>query len=78
MNKIDKYLKKLTAEERAAVLEVLTKIKKGDLSGLDIKKLKGYDNYFRVRKGKSRILFHLDIQGEVVIQRIVRRNDTTY
>ncbi len=78
MNKIDKYLKKLTSKERVDLLDILLKIKSGDISGLDIKKLKGYENYFRVRKGNTRILFHLDINGNGIIEEVVRRSDTTY
>lgn len=78
MNKSDKFLKKCTSKERTQLIEILTSISKGDLSGLDIKKLKGYDNYFRVRKGSIRIIFHLDINGIPMIQTIERRNDTTY
>jgi mRNA-degrading endonuclease RelE of RelBE toxin-antitoxin system len=78
MNNIEKYLKKLTSKERIKVFEILQKIKSGDLSGLDIKKLKGTENYFRVRKGDTRILFHLDINGSGIIEEIVRRSDTTY
>jgi mRNA-degrading endonuclease RelE of RelBE toxin-antitoxin system len=78
MNKIDKYLKKLNPKDRASIIEILEQITSGDISGLDIKKLKGYDNYFRVRKGKTRIIFHLDINGLPIIERIERRSDTTY
>lgn len=78
MNKIDKYIKKLIPKEREAMLDVLERIKHGILADLDIKKLKGYDNYFRVRKGKTRIIFHLDINGQPVIKRVERRGDNTY
>lgn len=78
MNKIDKYTKKLGKNERVAILEILEQIQEGIISGLDIKKLKGYDNYFRVRKGKTRIIFHLDINGQPVIKRVERRGDNTY
>ncbi len=60
------------------MLDVLERIKHGILADLDIKKLKGYDNYFRVRKGKTRIIFHLDINGQPVIKRVERRGDNTY
>ena len=78
MNKSDKFLKKCTTKERIQLIEILTDIFNGNLSSLDIKKLKGYDNYFRVRKGSIRIIFHLDINGNPIIQTIERRNDKTY
>jgi mRNA-degrading endonuclease RelE of RelBE toxin-antitoxin system len=78
MNKIDKYIRKLLPKERQSLLGILEQIRDGDMSGLDIKKLKGYDNYFRVRKGKTRIIFHLDINDQPVVERVERRSDTTY
>ena len=78
MNKIDKYIKRLRPKERVDILEILEQIQAGLLLGLDIKKLKGYDNYFRVRKGKTRIIFHLDKSGQPVINRVERRGENTY
>lgn len=78
MNKIDKYIKKLGKEDRAAILEILEQIHEGIFSGLDIRKLKGYDNCFRVRKGKTRIIFNLDRNDQPVIKRVERRGDNTY
>lgn len=78
MNKIDKYIKKLIPKEREAMLDVLERIKHGILADLDMKKLKGYANLFRVRKGKTRFIFHLDINGSPVIDDVDRRGDNTY
>ena len=78
MNKIDKYINKLIPKERVSLLEILEQIQNGDMSGLDIKKLKRYDNYFRVRKGKTRVIFHLDVNGQPIIERVERRSDNTY
>lgn len=78
MNKCDKYLKKLLPKERDVIITILEQIQKRNMKGLDIKKLKGYDNYFRVRKGNTRIIFHLDINGVPIIEGIERRRDTTY
>jgi mRNA-degrading endonuclease RelE of RelBE toxin-antitoxin system len=57
MDKISKALKKLTIKEKEIVKAILEKIKNNSISDLDIKKLKGYDNIFRARKGKIRIIF---------------------
>lgn len=78
MNKLGKYLKKSNQKERTAILDVLEQLSKGNMVGLDLKKLKGYDNYFRARKGKTRIIFHLDVNGKPVIQSIEKRDDNTY
>ena len=37
-----------------------------DLEGLKIKKLKGFSNYFAVRKGKIRIVFRRAETNEIV------------
>ena len=78
MNKLDKYLKKLLPKERESLIEVIEQIESGITSGLDMKKLKGYDNYFRIRKGNTRIIFHLDRNGRPIIERNERRSDNTY
>ena len=78
MNKVDKFIRKCRPNERYSLLEDLERIRHNDLAGFDIKKLKGYDNYFRIRKGRVRIIFSLDINGLPVIKEIEYRNDNTY
>lgn len=58
MDKIKKALKKLTKKEREAIKSILDKIKKENFKDLNIKKLKGRDDIFRIRKRKIRIIFH--------------------
>ena len=77
MDKLDKELKKLSEKERVLVKEILSKIKTGNFYGLDIKKLKGYENIYRARKGKIRIIYHMR-KEEVFILSIERRADNTY
>ncbi len=77
MDKLSKVLDKLTIEERAAIKAVLLKIHEGKFSELDIKKLKGRDDVFRVRKGKIRIIF-LKTKEEIRILSLERRSDNTY
>ena len=57
MDKIDKVLKKLEPRERKQLKEILFQIKKGDFFDLDLTKLKGRDDIYRVRKGRIRIIF---------------------
>ena len=77
MNKIQKALQKFDESERIALKKIIVQIKSGNFSNLDLKKLKGYDNVFRVRKGKFRVIFSLDNNKTTLIA-IGRRNDTTY
>lgn len=76
MDKISKALKKLSVQERKELKVILGKIKSGELNGFDIKKLKGKDNIFRVRKGSIRIIFLKD--KDISILAIERKNDNTY
>jgi mRNA-degrading endonuclease RelE of RelBE toxin-antitoxin system len=67
MNHIDKFLRKIDAKLRQRILEVLMKIEHLDLESLDIKKLTGNRELYRVRIGKARIIFIKNKeQGEVI------------
>ncbi|MFY9492928.1 MAG: type II toxin-antitoxin system RelE/ParE family toxin [Minisyncoccia bacterium] len=78
MDKISKALQKLSAGEREKVRLVLTVLKSGETASLDIKKLKGRSDIFRVRKGKVRIIYKIAENRVVFILAIERRNDNTY
>jgi len=77
MDKIQKILKKLTSQERNSVRLILEKIQKKDFSDLDIKKLKGRNDIFRVRKGSLRIIYCLE-KKDIYILTIERRSENTY
>jgi mRNA-degrading endonuclease RelE of RelBE toxin-antitoxin system len=57
MDKIQKLLNSLSNKEKLKIKEILLKIKSKNLESLDIKKLKGREDIFRVRKEKLRIIF---------------------
>ena len=78
MDKISKDLKKLTEKERNQIKQILQKINSGDFRGLDIKKLKGRDDIFRVRKGKFRIIYKISGKKDIFILAIERRSENTY
>ena len=78
MDKIDKTLRNLCPIEKIWVLDIVAKISSGKIIDLDIKKLKGHNNIFRVRKGKLRIIYQLDKIGKPLLISIERRNDHTY
>ncbi|HUY69735.1 MAG TPA: hypothetical protein VMU70_01840, partial [Candidatus Tyrphobacter sp.] len=63
--------------ERRRVKEMLIKLLSGNLRGLDIKKLRGRSDIFRVRKGDIRIIY-LRKDGNILILLIERRNEKTY
>lgn len=77
MDKITKALEKLSADEKKAVKALLLKIKSNNLENLDIKKLKGYRDIYRVRKGKLRIIFKTSGE-DVKILALEKRSEKTY
>lgn len=77
MDKLVKVLKKLSAKEKKGLQIILKKIKSDDFANLNLKKLKGKDNIFRVRKGKIRVIF-MKRDGSISILAIERRSDNTY
>ena len=77
MPKLKKLLSKFNQAEREAIESIIESIVSLNWQGLDIKKLKGYDNIFRVRQGKLRIIF-LKEKGEIFILAIEKRSEKTY
>lgn len=77
IDKIAKALEKFTTKECAQVKELLEKILKGGTQHLSVKKLKGRNDIFRVRKGNIRIIYRNSDDGIHVLT-IERRNDNTY
>jgi mRNA-degrading endonuclease RelE of RelBE toxin-antitoxin system len=79
MDKIQKALNKLSKKEKAIVKDILSILKTDKWSkSLNIKKLRGYTNIFRVRKNKIRIVYELSHGDEISILLIDRKNDNTY
>jgi mRNA-degrading endonuclease RelE of RelBE toxin-antitoxin system len=77
MDAIEKALKKLSAKERLWVKDVFGRLRLNKLGGLDVKKLQGRDDIFRIRKGGVRIIFRK--KGSAVsILLIERRSEQTY
>jgi len=76
-DKIKKVLRKLVEKERKIVKDILENIEKENLKGLNIKKLKGYDDIFRVRKRGIRIIFKKTGKNIFVLS-IERRSSKTY
>lgn len=59
MDKIQKFLLKLTSIERENILFIIEKILIWQLEWLDVKKLQNEENLYRVRKWKIRIVFSM-------------------
>jgi mRNA-degrading endonuclease RelE of RelBE toxin-antitoxin system len=78
MDKIDKTLAKIPAKQRKLILQATAKIIANDLTGLDVKKIKGNSSVFRIRVGQYRIVFErLNTNGNIVTL-IAKRDEKTY
>ncbi len=78
MDKISKALAKLLAKEKEAMAEIFTKIQAGKIAGLNLKKLKGYDDIHRIRFGRWRVIYRTDDKGKIFLVSFDRRNDNIY
>lgn len=76
-DKIDKALAKLSANERKTLKRLLVQIKQQNLDGLDVQKLKGRRDIYRVRKGDLRIIFR-QTEVSTKLLAIERRSTRTY
>ncbi len=77
MQKIEKFLSKLSPLQRQIAQDLVNKIIKQDLRGLDIKRLKGQHNIFRARKGNLRIIYCLE-KGMATLILIGNRSEKIY
>lgn len=77
MDRVTKVLNKTSKKDYEKISGTLDKLYSGDHFGLDIKKLKGHSDYFRVRVGKYRIIYSV-IDSEIELLDISKRTDVTY
>ncbi len=75
MNKIEKLLRKISKKDGNDLLCVVRQIIDSDKDVKSVK-IKNTD-FFRVRHGQFRIIFHKD-GDEIIIDSIRMRNDNTY
>ena len=77
MDRISKFLNKLSQKERDFVDIILSKILARKFETFDIKKLKGKNDEFRIRKGSIRIIFTMS-NDSLKILSIERKSVNTY
>lgn len=77
MDKITKFLTRLTKKERDRVTQAMVDVIAGDLSGYNRKKMKGHANVYRIRISDIHIVY-LELDGERRILLVDRRGETTY
>jgi len=77
MDKKEKFLNKIPLHDKIKILEAIDCILAGNIVLLDIIKLKGFDNHFRVRVGNYRIKFEKHTTFNKVIE-VSKRDNNTY
>jgi mRNA-degrading endonuclease RelE of RelBE toxin-antitoxin system len=77
MDRIDKFIFKLNKNDRKFVVETMRVIRSNNVSHLNIKKLKGFDDLFRARVGQYRIIY-TNIDGVIEFLKVSNRDDNTY
>ncbi len=77
MPRLKKLLSKLSRAEARTAEILIEKIISLNWRNLDMKRLKGHHNIFRVRKGSIRVIFLEDRSG-ISILSVERRREDTY
>jgi len=73
-DKARKKLDSLNQKSRRMILDTLSFLRDyGFSQRLDIKKLKGFKNHYRLRVGKYRILFELEKPDKIIVYAILPR-----
>lgn len=67
MDKIKKFLLKLSKKERALIRKILEDVLTLNLQNYDIKPLSGHQGFFRLRKGDVRIIFAKEKTTGIII-----------
>jgi mRNA-degrading endonuclease RelE of RelBE toxin-antitoxin system len=78
VDRVEKFLRKIPKKQYRIIISIIERILNGDINNLDVKQLSGYRNVFRVRKGKIRIVFKRQENGEYNILYIEYRSEGTY
>ncbi|GEM_PF-3400860 len=77
-DKLEKFRRKLDAKRRAVLDDILARIAAGDFASLDVTKLQGEVNRYRVRTGTIRIQFSLDVHRCAIEIDVDFRGENTY
>jgi mRNA-degrading endonuclease RelE of RelBE toxin-antitoxin system len=77
MDKIQKALNRLSDKEKKIVKEILERLQRDEVMGMDLQKLKGTKDILRVRKGDLRLIYR-KVKNNIIILAIERRSEKTY
>lgn len=77
MDKVSKAIQKINSKDALKIADVLELLLENKVESLDIKKLKGHTDIFRIRVQNYRIIFKRD-KDTIQILYIGKRNEKTY
>jgi len=76
MNNIEKLLRKVHPHDKVVLVETLRALKYGELERFRVEKMSGSD-FYKVRKGNFRFVFHYE-SNAIVVDTVKLRNEKTY
>jgi|WetSurMetagenome_2_1015567.scaffolds.fasta_scaffold946537_2 mRNA interferase RelE/StbE len=71
--KAQKNLDNLELDVSDSIKKKIVKLKTGFIPALDIKKLRGYPNHYRLRVGGYRVLFQLQKEHVIIVYAVLPR-----
>lgn len=77
MDKIDKFLRRLSADELHRVEGAITDVLSKNLNTYDHKRLRGYHDIYRVRIGTIRVIYR-QLEKDIETLEISRGSEKTY
>lgn len=77
MNELQKAIARLFKEHRSTFDSLMIRLLARDFLGLNVGKLKGHKDLYRLKHGKLRIIFQMDQSGLSVLQ-VGLRSEKTY
>jgi len=72
--RVSKEIEKMSKKLKDNLIKKLKILEKGFSLELDIKKLKGFQNHYRMRIGNFRLLFYLN-ENNVIVYKIGKREN---
>jgi len=78
MDKINKALLKLPSKQRQKLIQAFSLVIMGKVEGLNIKKLKGHTDLYRLRIGDTRLIYRHVSGKKPTVMYIGKRDDQTY
>lgn len=77
VDRLTKFLRKRDRKTALLLVGILEQMASGNLSAMEVKKLKGKKNIFRIRKGRIRIIFEKRAD-KIFVLKVDYRDDRTY